>query len=393
VKILLCHNYYKVRGGEDEVVDFEAHLLEKNGYQVVRYFKKSIEVNNLFKNILLFFNLFFSIKTINEIKKIIKEFKPDVAHIHNIFPIISPSIFYILRKNNIRIIYTIHNYRFYCSNGLCIKNEKLCNKCLNLSFRNILNICNEDKKIYDFFIKIIIYFMRKFKIYHMVNCFVAPSEFIRNQLIKFGIEENKIIIRRNSLNIINDDYLKVKKDQDKYFIFVGRLSKEKGILELIKVFSSLKNIKLKILGDGPLKSVIENNIKRYNLNNIELNGYISGKNKYGLIYNSIAAIIPSTCYENCPIVLLESLKLGVPVIGNNLGAIPEFIKENYNGYIYDYRNLDMLKEKIIKVYNMSDNEREIIRSNCLKSFNDLFDLNSNFSIIRDIYESNKRFEY
>jgi glycosyltransferase involved in cell wall biosynthesis len=384
MKILIIHNYYKSRGGEDEVVDAEIRLLKEKGYEIIEFLKNSNDVSSRFQYLKMPMYLFFSLKTVFELKKIIRTSRPDIAHIHNIFPIISPSVYYYLKKNNIPIIQTIHNYRFYCSNGLCLKNNIICNKCLKLSFKNIFQICNE-KKIYDLMLKIIIYFMRRLKVFDKVSCFVAPSVFIKNQLIKSGMEENKITIRRNSLDILYDDYLKIKNSQDKYFIFVGRLSKEKGILELIEIFKNLKQIKLKVLGDGPLKRAIENNIKSNNLKNIELSGYISGKNKYGLIFNSIAVLIPSICYENCPIVLLESLKLGVPVIGNNLGAIPEFIRDNYNGSIYDYRNLDMLKEQIIKLYNMGDNEREIIRINCLKSFNDLFDLNSNFNTIRDIY--------
>ena len=383
MKILLCHNYYKDRGGEDEVVDFEKELLSKNGYDVMEYFKKSPDIDNRINNFRIFLSMFFSLRTVFELKKIIKKYKPDVAHIHNIFPIISPSMYYILNKNHIPIVQTMHNYRFYCSNGLGLKNNQICDRCLRLSFKNIFQICSE-KKVYDLSLKVIIYFMRKFKIFSGLNYFIAPSKFMKNSLIRFKIDEEKIILKRNSINIPKYQPKNTGK-KGNYFTFIGRLSHEKGIMGLIEIFKDLKYINLQIFGDGPLKDKISNLINQEKLKNIELMGFVTGKIKIDSIYNSTANIIPSICNEVSPVVLVESLKLGIPVIGSNMGSIPEFIKDGYNGNIYNYRDLDMLKEKIIKIYNMNEKERKKIRANCLSSFNYLFDLNTNFDIIKNIY--------
>ena len=327
--------------------------------------------------------MFFSLKTVFQLKKIIKKFKPDVAHIHNIFPIISPSVYYILKKNNIPIIQTMHNYRFYCSNGLGLKNNQLCDRCLKLSFKNIFQICSE-KKVYDFSLKVIIYFIRKLKIFNRISYFIAPSKFMKNSLIKFNISEEKIILKRNLTNIPKHHPNNTGK-KESCFTFIGRLSYEKGIMDLIDAFKVLKNINLKIFGDGPLKNKISTLINQEKLKNIELMGFVTGKIKIDSIYNSTANIIPSICNEVSPIILIECLKMGIPVIGSNGGAIPEFIRDGYNGYIYNYGNLDMLKEKIIKICNMSEKEKKIMQNNCLSSFNDFFDLNTNFNIIKNIY--------
>ena len=234
MKILICHNYYRYRGGEDEVVDFEKNLLNKNGYEVMEYYKYSSNIDNWFKNFKLFFSVFFSLKTVFELNRIIKTIRPDVAHIHNIFPIISPSIYYILKKNHIHIVQTIHNYRFYCSNGLGIKNGRLCDKCLKLSFKNLFQVCSE-QRIYDFALKVIMFFMGRFNTLYTVNYFIAPSEFMKKKLAMFNINEERIAIKRNSLNVIeNSDESKEKKEN--YFTFIGRLSEEKGIMDLIYSF-------------------------------------------------------------------------------------------------------------------------------------------------------------
>ena len=384
MKILICHNYYKVKGGEDEVVDFEKSLLSKNSYEIIEYFKNSRDIDNGIKNFEIFLSMFFSLSTIFELKKIIKNFKPDIAHIHNVFPIISPSIYYILKKNHIPIIQTMHNYRFYCSNGLGLKSNQLCDKCLKLSFKNIFQICSE-KKVYDFSLKVIIYFMRKFKIFNKIDFYLAPSEFMKNSLIKFKINEGKIILKRNSVNI-PEYHLQNTGKKGNYFTFIGRLSEEKGIMDLIEVFKDLKYINLKILGDGPLKDKISIILKQEKLKNIELMGFITGNLKFDYILGSLSNIIPSICNEVSPVVLVESLKLGIPVIGSNMGSIPEFIRDGYNGYLYNYRDLDMLKEKIIKIYNMDEKERKRIRTNCLSSFSSFFDLNTNFNIIKNTYK-------
>jgi len=143
---------------------------------------------------------------------------------------------------------------------------------------------------------------------------------------------------------------------------------------------------LKIIGNGPLKEYINNIIKNEKIGNIEISGFIEGKKKYSIISNSMANIIPSICYENCPVVLIECLSMGVPVVVNNIGALPEFIKDGYNGYIYNSNDLNSLKKIVLKIYNMKDIELNILKENCENSYSDLFDEDKNFKIINNLYK-------
>lgn len=380
MKVLICHNYYNYKGGEEYVVENDIKLLEENGFEVIKYLKENQN------NFITFINFFFSLKTYFEIKNIIKKEKPDVAHIHNIFPSISPSIYYILKKYNIPIVQTIHNYRFYCSNGLSLKNGKVCNKCEVFSIKNIFNICRKDKKLYDFLLGINIFLMRLFKVFDKVDYFLAPSLFIKEKMVNSGIREKKIIIKRNFLESnLAADYNKKDASSNNYFVFVGRFSKEKGVLSLIRVFKDLSKINLKILGDGPLRNDIINFIKVNDLKNIELLGYIDGSSKYKILENATATIIPSVCYENCPITLIESLALGTPIIANDIGAIPEFIKDNYNGFIYHDNNEEMLKSLILKLSQLDNKDILKLRDNCIEIYKQLFDKNVNFEIVRKLY--------
>ncbi|TET09972.1 MAG: glycosyltransferase family 1 protein [Candidatus Atribacteria bacterium] len=387
MKILICHNYYIDRGGEDVVFEYEADTLQSKGYDVVLYCKHNKSINSFIKKIGVFLNFFFSFNTFREVKKIIKEEKLDIAHIHNIFPLISPSIYFVLKKYKIPVIQTIHNFRFFCSNGLCLKGGKICTKCEINRFSNIFNVCS-DKKLYDFFLSVVIYFIRKFRIYDIfIDYFIVPSIFVRNKIIECGLSGNKIFIKRHSLNskkiFIKENHYKIN-DDDKYFLFIGRLSEEKGIDNLIKIFKEIRKIKLKILGDGPLISDIRKLIERNKLNNIKMLGYVEGNFKNKLISNSLAVIIPSICFENCPLVLIESLMMGTPVVVNNIGALPEFISNGYNGFVYN--NLKQLEEIILKLYSMDQSDGYKMRENCKKSFFEFFNEDKNFKVIDNIYK-------
>jgi len=387
MKILLIHNYYRNRGGEDVVFDYQKELLVEKGYEVIEYSKKSTEVNNLFKKVSAALGFFYSFKTYREIKKIIFKDKPDIAHIHNIFPVISQSVYDVLYNNNIPIVQTIHNYRFFCSNGLCLNRGKICTRCETLSVKNIFNNCSPEKKFYNFLMALNIYIIRKRNVYSKIDHFVALSNFVKDKLVRVGIEENRITVIRNSLkecdtgiNISSSDKLRSKK----YFVYIGRLSQEKGILELINVFSSLKNIELKILGDGPLYKEIYNRIYSGKVNNIELLGFVDGKEKYRVLHSAYAMVIPSICFEVSPLVIIESFSLGIPVIVNNIGSLPEFIEDGENGYIYN--DSYELREIILKMVSLSEMKASSMADECKESYKRLFSKDINFNSLVNLYE-------
>lgn len=390
MKLLLIHNYYRYYGGEDAVYNYEKELLKINGFHVVEYSKNSSNFTGLFGKISIIFNFLFSFQTVFALKKIIKKTKPDIAHLHNIFPLISPSVYYILKKNNIPIIQTIHNLRFFCSNGLCFRNKQICEKCLKLSFRNIFLICNRENKIYDFLLSLIIYITRRTNVFKYVSYFIAPSMFIRDKLIDFGTEKEKIILKHNSQNTgiaLAFKSIETYKSDSGYFLFIGRLSEEKGIMYLIEAFKELRDINLVILGTGPLEINIRETLEHNKLKNIKMAGFKSGNEKDTLIKNSLAAIFSSIWYENCPVSLIESQGCGIPVIVNDIGALPEFVTNSYNGFVYEFNDLGSLKEKIIKIYNMGKKDYLTMKTNCLTYYKEIFNEKNNLEILVNLYSS------
>ena len=384
MKILLVHNYYRIRGGEDIAYDNQKTLLKDYGHDIVEYNRSSLNIDTTLKKIDTSVSSFYSFKTYREIKRIIIKEKPDISHIHNIFPMISQSIYNVLSDNNVPIIQTIHNYRFFCSNGLCLKNGKVCDICERLSIKNIFNNCSSSKKFYNFLLSLNVYIMRKRNIYSKINHFVALSNFVKQKLIGVGIDKSKITVIRNILKEdVSVDFNKIS--EKKYFVYVGRLSDEKGILDLLEVFSDLKDIKLKILGDGPLYKYIKNLIILKENKNIELLGFVGGKEKYRIINLAYATIIPSICYEVSPTIIAESFRAGVPVIVNNIGSLPENITEGVNGYLYN--NLKELRDIVLNISSFDQEQIRYIANECKSSYREVFDTNYNLNLLINLYKS------
>ncbi|MCK5566631.1 MAG: glycosyltransferase, partial [Actinomycetia bacterium] len=173
MKILQIHNYYRYRGGEDIVFDDLKAILSDKSVNVKVYTRDSNSIKGLFRKIVSFFSLFYSIRAANDIRQIISEFKPDIAHMHNIYPLISYSILKVLKKNKIPVVQTTHNYRLFCANGLYLDRGKICEKCMELRFKNIFTDCRSESRLYNFLIALNIFFMRKRNLYSLIDKFIA----------------------------------------------------------------------------------------------------------------------------------------------------------------------------------------------------------------------------
>ncbi len=207
-------------------------------------------------------------------------------------------------------------------------NGNICEKCKNSNFK----MCLKKKCVKKSYVKSLIctiesYFNKIHNTYKKIDYIITPSNFYQKKFIEYGFDKNKIISLPNFLS--KDEIEYDISDDNNYFLYFGRLSEEKGLLTLIE--AALKtNIKLKIAGTGPIEKILNEKISKANNNNIELLGFKSGKDLNTLIFNAKAVILPSEWYENGPYSAIETLKLGVPLIGANIGGIPELIIEGEN---------------------------------------------------------------
>ncbi len=340
-KILIIHNKYRSEGGEDIAVENEVKFL-KNNYEVsvLTYFNT---VDSYFFQLFSF--LFNSNRKSNKMLiERLDKFKPDVVYIHNTWFKASLGLFKILNKYDMKVILKLHNFRYDCTRTFSksghLKGENLCLKCgftkeSTLFFNKYFN----ESYIKSFFV--IIYGKQYFKILKYGDLkILVLTEFHKNYLKELGVDNTKLFVLPNFLNISMEFE---KNNNERYLIYAGRISKEKGVEELIKVFlkSKIKNLSLKIVGEGPALSNLK---KNYSTKNIEFYGHKTNSEVLNLISNSVAVVTATKLYEGQPTLLCEATLLGVPSIYPLSGGIGEFFSSNSTLFFKQFNYDDLLKK-------------------------------------------------
>ena len=343
MRIFLIHNFYQYWGGEDTYVTSLKKLLEEKGHKVYLYSKDSKNIKTFWDKIKAAIGLFYSPWVEKELTKIIKGFKPDIAHFHNVYPLIGATAYRVVKKFNIPLIQHVHNYRFMCPKGLLFRNGKICELCLHKKFPfwAIFFSCYHRSRIASLFFSLAFFYHKMIKTFDLIDKFIFPSEFTRDYYLKhLKIPKEKIFFLPYFVDI---KPTKNKIREKDYFLFVGRLSEEKGIIQLLEVFKTLPKIKLVVIGDGPLKSKVEE-YRKYK--NIIVKGHLPREEIYSYIQKAKAVIISSIWYEVLPNVYLES------ILQNTLVFMPDnenFIKMGKNNNLvikYKFGNFKDLRRKI-----------------------------------------------
>ena len=352
MKVLLINNCHYRRGGSESVYFNTAKLLKAHGHEVVylSYYDKGneqtddkeylIEWGGSIKKIT---HYFYNIDSASMIELIIENERPDIAHVHLLWGGIGVSIFSALRKHNIPLVHTVHDYRMICPAYTFKNNNSICENCKRWNFYQCtLKRCNKGSLVQSAIMTLEMYFRQLFfNPINNIDGFLFVSKFAKQKHIEhcpeFASVDHDVLYNFTKPMLPRD--AKVKED---YYLFFGRLSYEKGIKTLIEAFAKTPSIKLKIVGTGPLESELKNLCSKYKLDNIEFLGYKSGDSLCKLIQKAKFVCVPSEWYENNPMTILESYSLGTPVIGANIGGIPEIILEGVTGFTFESSNLESL---------------------------------------------------
>ena len=342
MKVLLIHNFYQYWGGEDSYVTSLKKLLEEKGNKVYLYSKDSKNIRTFWDKVKAAIVLFYNPWVEKELTKIIKGFKPDIAHFHNVYPLIGATAYRVVKKFNIPIIQHIHNYRFMCPKGLLFRNGKICELCLHKKFPfwAIFFGCYHRSRIASLFFSLAFFYHKMIKTFDLIDKFIFPSEFTRDYYLKnLKIPKEKTFFLPYFVDI---KPTKNKIREKDYFLFVGRLSEEKGIIKFLEVFKTLPKIKLVVIGDGPLKGKVEE-YKRYK--NIIIKGYLPREEIYTYIQKARAVIISSLWYEILPNTYLESIVFNKYIF---IFKNKNFLNiKNRNSFLVFYKNFSDLRDKIL----------------------------------------------
>ena len=338
MRILFVHNFYQQAGGEDQVFLAEKDLMKEHGHEVHSYTVNNDNINSLWTKINTTINLSYSTKSKKNFSIALKKINPDIVHCHNFFPRLTPSIFDACLDENIPAILTLHNYRLVCPSVYLSKN----NKPWELSIQKNPYWAVPYKVYQNSFIgtaaiAYMINYHKKRKTWQKkLDHIITLTKFAKNKFIESGFSPNNMVVKPNFIS----DPLKENNTRGQFALFIGRLSQEKGIEFLLESWKEI-DFPLKIVGDGPMMG----NVKLQG-NNVEFLGKIPNKSVKTLLQKAQFLVFPSQWYEGFPMVLVEAMACGTPVLVTNIGSMQEIITDELNGLHFELGNQKQFIEKV-----------------------------------------------
>jgi len=393
MNILHINNFHYLRGGCEAVYFGTADILEKHGHKSVffsmthpenlpcdtkDYFVPYVNLgsngNGVFHHIKSAGRILYSFDARRRLASLLDNHHVNVAHLHNIYHEISPSIIDTLKARHIPMVMTLHDCKMACASYTMLADGKSCESCSGGRYYYAV----KKRCIKGSFLKSILASMEMYlhnnilHIYDKVDAFISPGMFLKNKLEEMGFKK-EIIYLPNFIDVKKfGKIIEGKNTRENCIVYFGRLSPEKGLMTLLEAAKMLKNeknkeTKIKIIGDGAIRKELEEEVKTKGISNVEFLGYLKGDFLYKEIMSSVAVVLPSECYENNPISILEAFALGKPVIGSRIGGIPELVIDGESGYTFESKNADDLKDKIMlstsnmdTLYKMGRNARHLV---------------------------------
>ena len=380
MKILLANKFYYRRGGDCIYMLNLEQLLKTHGHDVAVFamdYPENIETEwkRYFPNEIKFtpgvgmLETFMRMFGLGEVKRkfnfLLNDFKPDVVHLNNIHTQLSPVIARLAHKRRTKVIWTLHDYKLLCPRYDCLRNgNEVCEECFVDKHKVLEYKCMKNSNLASMLAyKEGMKWSRK-KLEGYTDVFICPSQFMYNKMAQGGFDRKKMYTLCNFIDIERtrrDSY-----DKEDYYCFIGRLSFEKGIETLIEAARTLP-YHLKIIGSGPLADILKEKAKGAN---IEFTGYKEWPEIKEIVGKARFSVVPSEWYENNPLSMIEAQCLGTPVLGANIGGIPELIKEGVNGMCFESRNICLCPACCIgrvSMHNTADFRKCFVKFNMSRS--------------------------
>ncbi|MGB6307216.1 MAG: glycosyltransferase family 4 protein [Steroidobacteraceae bacterium] len=332
MKVLIVHNKYRTSApsGEDIAVENERQMLENRGVEVISFQRcnDDLDDSSLMAKTAMAVNTIWSQRSRTELRKVLRDVRPDVVHVHNTFSMLSPSIYGACKAEGVPVVQTLHNFRFFCPSALLLRDGKPCEDCIDRSLlQSVRHRCYRGSLGATATLATMLALHRTIGTYSRdIDRYIALTQFARDKVAKSGIEARKIVVKPNFVpNPPAPGY-----GRGGYVIFVGRLLEGKGAETLVAAWRHLPFVKLKIVGDGALRARLEAAARSENLN-IEFTGMQTRPVVLEAISSADLLIIPSEWYEGFPMVVAESFACGTPVLASRIGSLEELVEEGVNG--------------------------------------------------------------
>ncbi len=335
-RVLVVHNAYQHRGGEDSVVAEEITLLESRGHQVETYFRHNDDIAAL-SSLAVAQQTLWSSRTTQDLAERIRSFRPDIIHIHNTFPLISPSLYWAAGRAGVPVVQTLHNFRLMCLSALFMRDGQVCEDCLgHVPWRGVLRRCYRGSPAASGVLAGMLTLHRGLGTYrNKVARYIALNEFCRGKFIEGGLPADRVVVKPNFV-----DFAVPEPVPRAGLLFVGRLSVEKGVSTLAGATALLSGAQLRVAGEGPEAGVLDG------VAGVTRLGSVSGEAVRGEMSRAVALVVPSIWYENFPRTIVEAFACGLPVIASRIGALADIMRDGETGLLFDPGNPHDLADKM-----------------------------------------------
>ncbi|MDO8281321.1 MAG: glycosyltransferase family 4 protein [Thermodesulfovibrionia bacterium] len=384
MNILHINNFHYFRGGSESVYFNTAKLLEEHGHHSVffstqhpenipcemdKYFMPYVDFSarhSIIDQLKIAGRVIYSLEAKKRLTRLIEEYPVDVAHLHNIYHVFSPSILHVLKKKKIPVVMSLHDYKMVCGSYTLLRRHPIygtvCEECSGGKYyKAVKNKCVKNSFAKSLLTAVEMYLHHKvLDIYKNVDIFICTSKFAKSKLEEMGFKKNFFylpnFIDTKKLSAFNFAAGKIEKS--KAVLYIGRHVPEKGLWTLLDaagiLYKKNKTIEIKLSGEGPFTEILKAKVKEENIGNVRFLGFLKYEDLCCEIQNSAAVVLPSECHDNNPISVIESFAMSVPVIGARMGGIPELVRDYETGLTFEAGNAQDLSEKIEYVIDNPD---------------------------------------
>ncbi len=381
MKILIAHNRYQFSGGEDAVVRDEAELLRRHGHSVQLLEQDNDAIHGLRGNLIAAAAVFYSPRSRARMRQAIHDFQPEIVHVHNWFPMLSPSIIFEAGASAIPVVQTLHNFRLLCANALLFRDGAVCMDCVGKLFPldGILHGCYRGSRAGSAIVTAAFALHRWTRAWDHVDLFLAVSAFEREILLRGGLPADKIVVKPN---FVSSDALLDEANRENSALYVGRLSPEKGIQTLLTAWNSGRVPgQLKIIGDGPLADQVRSCAAA----NPRVE-YL-GLQPPGAVLRAMAKarflVFPSEWFETFGRTVVEAFSQGTPVLAADLGGVRELVEEGVTGFRFPPGDADALAAGARRFSNGAEYQQ--MRANCRNLFLHKYTAEINYTQLMNAY--------
>lgn len=363
----------------------ESELLTRFGHRVVTYLRSNHEIEERRTARLLSIGsrMIWGRDTWRDITMILHEERPSIVHVHNTFTQVTPSVYSACGDAGIPVVQTLHNFRLLCPAALFYRQGHICEDCANHSlWRGIAHGCYRNSHVATTAVAAIVATHRALGTWsHSVDRYTALSEFSRRKFVEGGLPEGKITVKPN---FVHPDP-GIQKERGRYVIYAGRLSEEKGVRTLLRAWERIGNsIPLVIVGDGPLRRELEEASERAGLSSIVFLGRVQRHVALSAMQGACFSVLPSQCYENFPMTIVESFACGVPVVCSRLGAMQEIVEQRRTGLLFTPGDSDYLADTVMWAWEHTQ-QMKTMGIAARQEYEQKYTAEKNYELLTDIY--------